>query len=216
MNRATALCLAAACLFGADSAVRASQIVPMPPVPISYGWGYKFVSSGHRLNFITSGNAFGIIGLPGNGGNSDMHTAATDTTDISTKIWSFSTATAAHPQTVSDLPFAINIKLTDKASGLSEYVSFGGALNGNFWNNGSTLSPTFFGPLSKSVDINHHLFTVSFESFTPPAGLGHPGEFVFDVSVHHNPEPSTLVLAGIGAPLFGLILRRRRRMARTL
>lgn len=210
MNRATTLCLAAACLFGADSAVQASQIVPEPATFPSISWGYKFESSGHRLNFITTGNAFGIIGLPGNGGNNGMHTAATETVDISTKIWSFSTATAAHPQSVSDLPFAINLKLTDKSSGLSEYVSFGGALNGNLWNNGSTLSPTFFGPLSKSVDINHHLFTVTFESFTPPAGLGHPGQFVFDVNVQHNPEPSTLVLAGIGAPLFGLYLRRRR------
>lgn len=216
MNRATALCLAAACLLAADSAVRASQIVPEPPVPISYSWGYKFVSSGHRLNFITSGNAFGIIGLPGSGGNNDMHTAATDTTDISTRIWSFSTATAAHPQSVSDLPFAINLKLTDKSSGLSEYVSFGGALDGNLWNNGSTLSPTFFGPLSKSVDINHRSFTVTFESFTPPTGFGHSGEFVFDVNVQHNPEPSTLVLAGIGAPLFSLYLRRRRRRTQTI
>jgi hypothetical protein len=31
------------------------------------------------------------------------------------------------------------------------------------------------------------------------------------VKVQHNPEPSSLVLAGIGMPLFGLILRRRRR-----
>ncbi len=209
MNRATTLCLAAAGLLAADSAVRASQIVPMPAERVGIDWGYHFEPSGHRLNFITSGNAFGIIGLPGTGGNNDMHTVSGATTDISTRIWSVSSATAAHPQTVSDLPFAINIRLTDKASDLSEYVSFGGALNGKLWNNGSTLRPTFFGPLSKSVDIDHHLFTVSFESFTPPAGPGHPGKFVFDVKVNHNPEPSTLVLAGIGAPLFGLLLRRR-------
>ena len=31
------------------------------------------------------------------------------------------------------------------------------------------------------------------------------------VSVTHNPEPSGLVLAGVGVPLFGVMLRRRRK-----
>lgn len=216
MNRATALCLAATCLFGANSAVRASQITPLPPVPVGFNWGYQFKSAGHELNFVTSGKAFGAIILPGTGGSDAMNTASGVSNTISTPVYGFSTATAAQPQAVSDLPFAINIKLTDKASGLSEYVSFGGALNGNLWSNGSTLTPTFNGPLSKSVDIAHHLFTVTFNSFTPPTGFDHPGQFSFDVKVNHNPEPSTLVLAGIGAPLFGFALRRRRQMARTL
>jgi len=209
MNRASALCLTAACLFGTDFAVRASQIVPQPPVPASYGWGYQFKSAGHELNFVTSGKAFGVIILPGTGGSDNMNSLAGVASAVSTKVYGYSTASAAHPQSVSDLPFAVNLKLTDTPSGLSEYVSFGGALNGNLWNNGSTLSPTFSGPLSKTLDIDHHLFTVTFASFTPPAGLDHPGQFVFDVKVNHNPEPSTLVLAGIGAPLFGLVLRRR-------
>jgi hypothetical protein len=205
MKRAALFCLAAACLFGAGPTAQASTI----PVD-TFDWGYHFEPGGHALNFIHTGHAWGVVILPGTGGSDDMHTAPGVSTSISTKVWAYSTATAAHPQTVSGLPFAVNIKLTDQASGLSEYVSFGGTLAGNLWDKGSTLSPTFFGPLSKSVDIDHHLYTVTFDSFKTPTGFDHPGAFVFNVKVNHNPEPSTLVLAGIGAPLFGLALRRRR------
>jgi hypothetical protein len=200
MNRAAAFCLAAACFLSAGAAARASQI----------SWSYHFVSDGHPVNFVHSNKAFGIVGLPGNGSGS-LHTNAGATTDISTKIWSFSTASASHPQSVVNLPFAVNLKITDNASGVSAYVSFSGALNGNIWNHGSTLHPTFSSPRTESVDINHHLFTVSFESFTPPEGAGHPGKFTFDVKAQHNPEPSTLVLAALGVPFFGLTLRRRYR-----
>jgi hypothetical protein len=200
MNRAAALCLAAACFLSAGSAARASEI----------SWSYQFVSDGHSVNFIHGNHAFGLVGLPGNGSGS-RNTTAGATTDISTKIWSFSTASVSHPQSVVNLPFAINLKITDRASGVSAYVSFSGALNGNIWNHGSTLRPTFFGPRTESVDINHHLFTVSYESFAPPKGAGHPGKFTFDVKAQHNPEPSTFVLAAIGVPFFGLTLHRHYR-----
>jgi hypothetical protein len=198
MKRAAALCLAAACFLSAGAA-RASNI----------SWSYQFVSSGHDTNIITSNHAFGVVGLPGNG-SGHLTTAAGATTDISTKIWSFSTASKSHPQTV-NIPFAIDLKITDKASGLSEFVSFGGTLSGSIWNNGSNLKPTFSMPPNASVDIDHHLFTVAFESFKSPGGPGHPGNFTFDVKASHNPEPSTFVLAAIGVPFFGMALRRRRR-----
>jgi hypothetical protein len=54
---------------------------------------------------------------------------------------------------------------------------------------------------------------VSFAGFTPPQGADQPGKFVFDVTVRHNPEPSALVLAGMGMPFFGMVLRRRWRSA---
>ena len=200
MNRAAAICLAAACFLSAGSAAHASEI----------SWSYHFVSDGHPINFVHSNKAFGLVGLPGNGSGS-LHTSAGATTDISTKIWSFSTASASHPQSVGNLPFAINLKITDRASGVSAYVSFSGILSGNIWNHGSTLSAKFSGPTTQQVDINHHLYTVSYESFTPPEGPGHAGKFTFDAKAQNNPEPSTLVLAAIGVPFFGVSLRRRAR-----
>ena len=198
MKRAATLCLAAACFLSAGAA-QASNI----------SWSYHFVSSGHNTHFITNHHAFGFVNLPGNG-SGHLSTAEGATTDISTRIRSFSTASASNPQTV-NIPFAIDLKITDKASGLSEFVSFAGTLNGNIWNNGSTLQAHFSSPLTASLDIDHHVFTVSFESFKAPGGAGHPGNFTFDVKTSHNPEPSSLVLAALGVPFFGLTLRHRRR-----
>ncbi|HEY7311787.1 MAG TPA: PEP-CTERM sorting domain-containing protein [Gemmataceae bacterium] len=208
MNRAAAFCLAAACLLSAGPATQASNISSS-----EFSWGYRFEPSGHGTHIITNHNAVGFVSIPDSGHNNHMHTAAGATTDISTRIWAASTASASNPQTV-DVPFTINLRLSDHASGLSGFVTFSGELEGKIWKGGSTLSPTFTSPLTQTVDIDHHLYTVKFESFTAPHGLDHPGKFVFDVSVQHNPEPSSLLLAGIGAPFFGLALRRRRRRAK--
>src|SRR6185437_13201855 len=202
MKRAAVLCLAAACFLWASSDADAS-----PVSSSEFNWGYHFEPAGHPLTFITNHNALGVIGLPGNGGSNHMHTRSTTTVDISTKLWAFSTASAINPQTVTNLPFAINLRLSDHASGFSEYVSFSGTLNGTLWNNGSNLRATFISPRTADVNIDHHVYTVTFEKLTQPSGLGHPGAFVFDVNVQHNPEPSSLVLAGIGMPLFGLVSR---------
>jgi hypothetical protein len=202
MNRTAAFCLAAACLLSAGSAARASTISSS-----EFSWGYRFVPSGHDTYLIASNHAVGIVSLADLGHNDHMLTASGVTADIHTGVWAFSTASASNAQKV-DVPFTLNLRLTDHASGLSGYVTFSGDLRGNLWKGGST----FTSPLTLPVDINHHDYTVTFESFTAPQGLGHPGQFVFDVSVHHNPEPSTLVLAGIGAPFLGLTLRSRRRV----
>jgi hypothetical protein len=204
MNRAAAFCLAAACFLSAGSVTQASTISSS-----EFSWGYRFVPSGHDTHVIASNNAFGVISLAGFGHNDNMHTLPGQTADISTRVWAFSTASASNPQKV-DVPFTLHLRLTDHASGLSRFVTFSGDLKGNLWKGGSTLSPTF-SSMTEKVDIDHHLYTVKFESFTAPQGLANPGKFVFDVSVQHNPEPSSLVLAGIGVPFFGLALRRRRR-----
>lgn len=163
--------------------------------------------SGHGTHIITNHSAVGFVSIPDRGHNNHMHTAAGVTTDISTPVWAASTA--SNPQTV-DVPFTINLRLSDHSSGLSGFVTFSGDLEGTIWKGGSSLSPQFVSK-TETVDIDYHVYTVTFESFTAPQGLDHPGKFVFDVSVQHNPEPSSLLLAGIGAPFFGLVLRRRRR-----
>jgi hypothetical protein len=205
MNRKTALCLAAICWLATSSALHADSISTS-----EFSWGYHFEPDGSRKNTIANHGATGFVDLPGSGGTATLQTATGVPTQISTPIFASSNAKATDPQTVNSLPFSVNVRLTDWPSGIREFVSFGGVLNGNLWNNGSTLTPTFFSPLSQTVNIDHHLYTVRFAGYTPPSLNGQPGKFVFDVTVRHNPEPASLVLAGIGAPLFGLILRRRR------
>ena len=204
MNRTAAFCLAAACFLLVGSA-QASTISSS-----EISWGYRFMPSGQDTHLIASNHAIGIVSFSGLGHNNHMHTTAGATADISTRLSAFSTASANHPQTV-DVPFTLKLRLSDHASGMSGYVTFSGDLKGDIWKHGSSLTPTFTSPLTQTVNIGHHDYTVTFESFTAPKGHGHPGRFVFDVSVQHNPEPSSLVLAGIGVPFFGLALRRRRR-----
>ncbi len=205
MNRRMILGLTVVGLLTAGSAVRADTLTT------DYHWGYRFVSDNSPYQVITNHNAVGVISLPENGSYTAMKSAAGYTTQISTPIYSWSTALAKNSQTVNSVPFAVNLKLINASAHLGEYVSFGGVLNGNIWNKGSTISPTFLSPLTQTINIDHLLYTVSFAGFSAPQGEGHPGSVRFNVTVHHNPEPSSLVLAGIGVPLFGYILRRRQR-----
>jgi hypothetical protein len=207
MKRLNVLGWAVGCLLLAASTAQADAI------STSYNWGYQFVADGSRWNMINNNNALGVVLVSPGIDPLFKQTAAGVTSAVSTPIMAWSSATMAHPQTVSDLPFAINLRLIDRASDVTEYASFGGTLSGNIWDHGSTLSPTFLSPLTQTLNIDHRLYTVSFAGFTPPQGADHPGKFVFDVTVRHNPEPSALVLAGMGMPFFGMVLSRRWRSA---
>lgn len=207
MQRATVLCLAAACFLLAGPAAHAD------PIPTGeFSWGYQFKPDGQTTNYIHSNGSLGVVQLPGTGGHSNILSASGVPVSISTPILEGSTAPPEHPQTVSNLPFVVSLKLTDNASNLSGFVSFTGTLSGTIWNGGSNLQTTLAPGASNTIDINHHLFKVTFDQFVTPTG-GEAGKFVFDVKVSHNPEPSSLVLAGIGVPLFGVFLRRRKRKA---
>jgi hypothetical protein len=204
MNRAAVFCLAAACFLGASPA-RASQIDSS-----NINWGYRF-SASPALTPIGTGADRGVVFLTGSGASNQMQSAPYAATPISTSVWTLSNASSDSPQQVAGAPFALVLNIHDKASGITGAVTFTGDLNGNLWKSGSTLQPTFNSPLTESLHLGHDIYDVSFKSFTPPSGNGSPGQFVFNVTAHHNPEPSSLVLAAIGAPLFSLALRRRRR-----
>lgn len=203
MNRAAVLGLMAVCFLGTGPA-RASQIDSS-----NVNWGYHF-SASPTLSPINGANR-GVIFLTGSGASSHMQSAPNAATPISTSVWTLSNASSGSAQQVSGAPFALVLNIRDQASGITGAVTFTGNLNGTIWNSGSTLQPTFNSPTTESLHLGHEIYDITFKSFTPPSGNGKPGQFTFTVSAHHNPEPSSLVLAAIGAPLFSLALRRRRR-----
>jgi len=209
MHRPCTAVLAAVCLLASGSAVRADQLSPTS----TYSWGYQFQQGPDPVHTYLRANipSFTTIMIPGVGSNSSMNSASGVPTTISTKVWTASTASVYYPQKVDDMPFEIKLRITDNSSGDSRGFIFRGFMNGDVWNHGSTLTPTFVGSLVRTVDLNHHIYTVTFNSFTSPGGNFNPGQFNFTVTVAHNPEPSTLILAGIGVPLLGLTLRRRRK-----
>jgi hypothetical protein len=199
MKRAAVLCLAAACFLAGQSTAQAS--------PINIDWSYRISATPMFM-----GTGGGVLYMPGSTGTTNMSTAAFAPTEVGTNFWTLSRATQANPDSLKDAPFALVLHIDDKASGISGAVTFSGVLNGNIWATGSSLQSTLTSSPTQQLWLGHHIYDVSFASFKPPAGngLGNYGRFAFDVSVHHNPEPSSLVLAGIGAPLFGVVLRRRR------
>jgi len=100
------------------------------------------------------------------------------------------------------------LTIVDDESHVSRTIWLSGLLNGSLSHSGSNLTNTYWVPPAKTVHLGHYLYTVSADPFTPPNGV-HPGFLRVHVEAHHNPEPSTLVLATIGGASFVLMSWRK-------
>ncbi len=210
MKRAAVLCLAAACFLWAGSPAHAGLITSGESTTPTF-WSYKF-SLNPQATWIGNENHGGAIFMP-SGYEQAKITAPGISSDISSKILSWTNATASDPLVVSNKPFTIDLKIRDESGATHDFI-FKGTLNGDLWKGGSTLTPTFSTPLTESYLVGDFTYQVSFKSFKSDWSNGEFRVSSFNFSVdHHNPEPSSLVLAGIGAPLFGMVLRRRRHLA---
>jgi hypothetical protein len=89
-----------------------------------------------------------------------------------------STATPTHPDHYVNVPVSITLTLRDAASGRTASITFKGVINGTASWMSSTLKLTFQTPISKSVTLGHHVYTVTMPSsltlngaFQPPVTL---------------------------------------------
>jgi len=204
MNRATALFLAAVCLLSAGSAARGDAI------------SYNFSPNAPQVFFNGTFSAARLMYSSG--------TAPSTSGTISTYVVAASMAPASMPQNIS---MPIDLTLSNGTSSSTVQV---GTLSGLLWHNGSALSYT---PTNNSMIIGDHGYTFSSPSFMQASGLGFTvglltmtaidpiipppnsppsGGTNSPVSgpISGAPEPSSLLLAGIGVPLLGIFLRRRR------
>ena len=121
------------------------------------------------------------------------------------------------PATISfnNAPYSIRLTLTDTASQLSGLLTFNGILNG-FANEGdhvSSITSTFVGSTTQSLKVGENRYTVGMLSPDPllhwaPQPNNPVNKFFGTIDAHVNvapasgpratPEPSCLVLAGIG------------------
>jgi hypothetical protein len=118
--------------------------------------------------------------------------------------------------------FDLKVKVTDTTSGQSDTLTFKLQFDGGLSKSKSTLklSPVPSTPLFTNP-LGGHIYRVRITSYTPPPFYPQnrfvPGVIMATVTVADlpkpagAPEPSTLLLAGLAAPVLGATLWRRRK-----
>src|SRR5262249_44228974 len=120
------------------------------------------------------------------------------------------------PAHFTDSPYALTLTIKDRESGVEGSLTFTGALSGTLSSLSSNLHNRWTSPRTQRLHLGHHIYIVRIGSFLPPGPPDH--QFLGSISAHvrvvHNPEPSGLVLAGLGVPVLGLICTGRWGFAR--
>jgi hypothetical protein len=197
MNAPTTLRLSAfALLMFAVPSVRADQI----------SWNYDFSST---TSVQSTGAPGSVVLTPFKGsitGSEPMMTTIT-----AANLQAFSSAAAGNPARFNNAEYTLTMRLTDASSGLAVAVTFEGVLNGTVSAAGSSLTNTFIGQKSFTYNLDHHIYDIAVGFVKDPGapGSGDLGRINVNVSVHHNPEPSSLLLCALGVPALGLFRRRR-------
>ena len=189
-----------AVLFLAGVRARADQI----------SWSYDFsMSTGTVHNNADTGDRGHVALTPFSGTLTGA--VPTSATITAVNLTALSGASAQDPAHFNNAEYTLVMKLTDVSSGLVAAATFEGELNGTISASGTNLTNTFLGQKTYQFDLNHHIYDISIGAFTAPGapGSGDLGSIAVDVSIHHNPEPSSLILAGLALPALALLRRRR-------
>jgi hypothetical protein len=186
MNRATALCLAAVCFLSAGSAAHADHIT------YHFKTTYPSISVDHGLDGIR---------VTGSG---TLPTSGTITANVTAFSFTF-------PNSHDNVSVPIDLTLTDQQTHQSKTLLLG-TLSGSLSVHGSKLD--FHSAGLQTVTFGTSTYKISFLSDTihSQGRFYTQGQLKFTVSDPSSgaPEPSSFVLAGIGVPLLGVFLRRRR------
>jgi hypothetical protein len=175
---------------------------------------------------------------PGTGGISFTNEPQKDVTGnsdvVATNLKVFSSADPTSPDHLStNGAYSFALVLKDKASGQVAQLTFTGKLSGTFSAGNANVTNQFSGgtvmvngvPMTgQSVTLGQWTYTVTFPSnnFSPPgpplasnAGSISAHVSITPAGVHVGslPEPSTLVLSGLGLALTGIAGWRKRRQA---
>jgi PEP-CTERM motif len=151
--------------------------------------------------------------------------AAVGTSDIvATNLKVFSSADPAKPDTFSNAKYTLTLTLTDTDSKASGTLAFTGEFNGTISSMNSNVTNTFTSAVTQSIVLGKNLYKVTIGQFTPPAppGATNSGSISATtmpkalVTVTKNPEPSTVLMAGLGLSFVGLVSWRKRRRVQAL
>ncbi|HEV3236997.1 MAG TPA: PEP-CTERM sorting domain-containing protein [Gemmataceae bacterium] len=144
-----------------------------------------------------------------------------------TQLQVFSSAPAGTLDHFSNRPYTESLTLTDEASHQSGILAFTGLFNGTLTPSQANITNTFTGKTTQTLLLGGHLYTVHLDQYIPPSPTT-PGAFGADITVttnsggggsggggsggggHHAPEPSSLILAGLGITSVGMAWWKKR------
>jgi hypothetical protein len=204
-------------LLAGDLQVRAES------VPFSY---YYSMSS----PWVSSGTGSVLFALQNSSGGATSAVADTLSPIFIPAIAISTTSSAGpdHPDSYNQIPFQLDVQLTDGLSGqvAATPLSFTGVIDGNLFSDQSQASLLFDSPLTLSQALGEFTYslTIQPESFTLPAPVSGASPVEIQVNVHRNipviedplppikdtPEPTTLALSLTAGSLWWLVRRRRR------
>lgn len=204
---------AAAVLIAALTAGRAGAgLIP---------WGYQWNAQPIVVNADSSNPHSpppgGITLIPGaitiTGGSHGAALGSASIVAVNLSTFTFSPSPNGAPDRFNNAPYTLRVTLSDLDSGKTGSLKFNGVFNGTMTDSLVDLHTQFTSLTKQSVTIGHTLYTVTMTSYTPPGppSVGNEGEIkaFVDVRPASAPEPSTLLLCGMGlvgtlfAPFYG-------------
>jgi hypothetical protein len=200
------ICPLPAALFGllcTGAWTRADFIPSSAAVSLSAGWSYaalpgpRIIAADHNG---TGGVALTRMSLKHEKGNHGI---------ALTTLTPFSSAQGGTPDHITRRAYRLMLFLRDDASRKATLLTFTGILNGTLSADGVNLGNTFTGRKTQAVHLGHFWYTVTVGPYGAPNG-SQVGTISAQVSVRHNPEPTGLVLAGMGLAALGLASLRTR------
>lgn len=211
MKRSLLLIASTAGLLGLSVVPARAGLIPAPTAQ----WSYNF----------TPAQSFVSADPPGTGSvtftNEPGKTATGSSDVVVSNLRVASTAPATSPDVLhKNGAYSFTLDLKDTASGASTMMNFTGKLGGSFSSANANVTNTFTGAKTQTWTApNGLVYTVSLTGYTPPGPptASNAGSISAHVSVSHviisnnSPEPSTLVLSGLGLAFAGAAAWRKRR-----
>jgi hypothetical protein len=176
-------------------------------------WSYS-TSPGTPTVTADGSSPVGYVKLAGDGsvsasGSSDIVLAS---------LSAFSSVNPLTPESFTARPWSVSLTITDSASHASATLTFTGTFGGTLSSLSSNITNAFTGSTTQSVTLGSNTYVVTANSYVPPSvpNALNTGAIGAHVNIRSGgvPEPSSLLLCGLGAAGWALTGYRRRRARR--